>query len=113
VLIASSTSSASSAPSIPECPGASPTFFVPGDTAVVDFNQGGALRIITDPFSSRIVTIAQLYDNNRVNLLEGPVCANGSYYWKIYYGDTNAYGWIAEAQDGRPYLCPLSNPECR
>jgi Mg-chelatase subunit ChlD len=98
--------------SVPSCPGAPMTRFRAGDIAVVDFNDPEALRIIDDPLASMFTTLAQLYDNNRVELLEGPICSAGKYYWRVYYNRLDVFGWIAEG-DSRPYLCRISDPECR
>lgn len=101
-----------SIPDAPSCPGALSTLFRVGDTAIVDFNNNGALRIITDPFATRLSTIAQLYDNAQIELVDGPVCSNGVYYWQIFYASINTYGWVAEASGSDRYLCTTSNPEC-
>ncbi|MEM9954970.1 MAG: hypothetical protein AAF846_25405 [Chloroflexota bacterium] len=88
------------------------TLFREGDTAIVDFNGNGALRILRNYNSSTIQTIAQLYDNNSIQLLDGPICYGSVWYWQIYYRPMNAYGWIAEGRNGDRFLCPTSNREC-
>jgi SH3-like domain-containing protein len=92
------------------CTGTSPSLFSSGDQAIVRFN---GLRILNDYRGDAGNTIAQLYNNNRVNLLEGPVCHNRANYWRIYYQSLNAYGWIAESYQNERYLCPTRNPNCR
>lgn len=86
--------------------------FSAGDIAIVDFNRDGALRILRDYRGGANDTIAQLYDNNQTELLRGPECYDGVWYWQVYYSRLNAYGWIAETRGGDRYLCPVSNPEC-
>lgn len=95
------------------CPGAQPTLFKVGDIAVVDFNQMGALRVLADPNGPITSTRTQAYDNQRLEIITGPVCANGSYYWyvrNLSLGD--ALGWVAEGRGDERWLCPESNPEC-
>ncbi|MAS33629.1 MAG: hypothetical protein CL610_06470 [Anaerolineaceae bacterium] len=97
------------------CAGGMASLFVPGNIAIVDFNASGALRILTNYNRNApggMQTIAQFYDNDRVDLLEGPVCFDSVNYWKIYYGPLNTYGWIAEGRNNDRFLCPESNPEC-
>jgi hypothetical protein len=94
------------------CPGTGPTLFVSGNQAVVDFSGESALRILRDYRGGASDTIAQLYDGNIVELLNGPECFRGVWYWQIYYQRMNAYGWIAEIGGSERYLCPFNDPEC-
>jgi hypothetical protein len=101
------------------CAGAPETRFVIGDTVVVDFNQNGALRILArvdapDPY---VETRAQAYDDQRLQILAGPVCGtwNGRniWYWFVQReGFGNFQGWAAEASQDDRWMCPLDNPEC-
>lgn len=102
------------APALPNCPNAPDTFFVVGDTAVVDFNGSGALRILSD-VGPAIDVLAQAYDNQVLRLLDGPVCGQwreqNTWYW--YVDDLDGtLGWVAEGPAGDRWLCPMSNPEC-
>jgi hypothetical protein len=96
------------------CPNAPPSLFQAGDSAIVDFNSPGALRMITEAAGNADQTIAQLYDNQQIELLEGPVCAQvGSsqiFYWYARRGQYQ--GWVAEASPTIRWLCPVDNPEC-
>jgi hypothetical protein len=93
-----------------DCPGAPPTQFTVGETVQVDFNSVGALKIRTDPFTER--SIMQVYDNARLQLMEGPVCGIDRWVWKVYYAPQDVTGWASEGIVGDPWMCPLSNPEC-
>ena len=105
--------SATPAASAIPCDGAPPTLFQPGDIAVVDFNGLGALRVFADPNGSIVSTRTQAYDNQSLEIVTGPVCANHMYYWYIRnLSGNNAVGWVAEAQGDQRYLCPEDDPEC-
>ncbi|HUN05338.1 MAG TPA: hypothetical protein PLQ56_01995 [Aggregatilineales bacterium] len=104
--------SAEAAP-VEECAGAPTTLFNVGSIAVVDFNDIGALRVLADPSGSVQTTRTQAYDNHRLEILAGPVCANETYYWYVRnLTQGGALGWVAEASGGDRWLCPESNPEC-
>ncbi len=87
------------------------TLFVVGDTAVVDFNSQGALRLLQDYAADRMVTVALAYDNTRLQLLEGPVCYAEQWYWRSRHPG-GLVGWAAESSREFRWLCPLSDPEC-
>jgi Tfp pilus assembly protein PilO len=100
-------------PTSVECPGAPATLFTPGDTAIVDFNELGALRVFSDPNGNVLSTRTQAYDNHVLEIVAGPVCVNNSYYWYVRnLSQDNALGWVAEAQGSERWLCPENNPEC-
>lgn len=105
--------SATPAASAIPCDGAPPTLFEAGDIAIVHFNDLGALRVLADPNGSVAGTRTQAYDNQSLEIIAGPVCANHMYYWYIRnLSSNNAVGWVAEAQGDQRYLCPEDNPEC-
>jgi len=95
------------------CPDAPPTLFHIGDTAVVDFNVAGALRILARA-NGAIDTLTQAYDNDVLQILSGPVCGKWQeanvWYW--YVDLKGVEGWAAEAAPGDRWLCTTSNPEC-
>lgn len=95
---------------VAECPDAPPTQFSVGDTVQVDFNSIGALQIRIAPMSDKI--IRQVYDNEHLNLIEGPVCGIDRWVWKVYYAPADVTGWASEGVQGDPWMCPLENPEC-
>lgn len=105
--------SATPVASVIPCEGAQPTLFQPGDIAIVDFNGLGALRVLADPNGSVVSTRTQAYDNQALEIIAGPVCANHTYYWYIRnLSANNALGWVAEGQGDQRWLCPEDDPEC-
>jgi predicted secreted protein len=97
-----------------ECPGAPPTTFKPGDTVVVDFNELGALRLLTWITGGATDTLLQAYDNERLLLLTGPVCGQwlGADTWYWYVESNRVRGWAAEGTATDRWLCPANLPEC-
>lgn len=98
--------------STPVCPGAGRTLFEAGDRAVVDFNDGGALRALRDYRGGAEDTLAQFYDGNVLTLNEGPECYDGVWYWQIYYRPLQQDAWVAENNRSDRYLCPIRDPDC-
>lgn len=94
----------------PECPNAPPTAFEIGETIQVDFNSVGALQIREAPYSETI--IRQVYDNAQLSLLDGPLCDNDRWVWKVYHAPSDVTGWASEGIFGDAWMCPLENPEC-
>jgi hypothetical protein len=95
------------------CPGAPPTLFRQGDLAVVHFVGLGALRVLSDPNAPATSTRTQAYDNQVLDIIAGPVCANQMYYWYIRNTSAgNALGWVSEGQGTERWLCPQADPEC-
>ncbi len=101
------------APTLVNCPGAPPSQFHEGDIAIVHFEGLGALRLLSDPNGSVMGTRTQAYNNDRLEIVTGPVCGNGALYW--YVRNTtrdDALGWAAEAKGSDRWMCPVSNPTC-
>lgn len=101
------------APTRVDCPGAPASIFNEGDIAIVHFNELGALRLLSDPNATVLSTRTQAYDNDRLEIIAGPVCGSGKLYW--YVRNTtrgNALGWAAEAEGSDRYMCPEANQEC-
>lgn len=97
-----------------ECPGVPPTRFVTGDTAVVDFNGIGALRLMTWVTGGALDTVAQAYDNQPLKILAGPVCGQWgglpTLYW--YVEMDRVHGWAAEGTTEERWMCTTAEPEC-
>jgi hypothetical protein len=96
-----------------DCPGAPASEFKEGDIAIVHFNGLGALRLLSDPNATVLSTRTQAYDNDRLEIIAGPVCGTEKIYW--YVRNTtrgNALGWAAEGEESERYMCPEANPEC-
>jgi hypothetical protein len=111
-------------PQTDECPGVPPPHFKVGETAVVDFNQpdgGVRIRSIPGPSGARL---AMAYDNNRLKILDGPVCAarpegDKVWWWRVYFKARtrdskliDVWGWVPEGVANDRWLCPLSQAEC-
>lgn len=79
-----------------------------GQTVVVA-EDGLRLRRNYDE-SGAINAVAQVYIGTQLTLIDGPVCYNRNWYWKVRYQDL--VGWMREAEGGDPYICPLENQNC-
>lgn len=105
------------APVDPSSCGSAPLpMFAASDVAIVDFNDGGALNMLSAARtgSQTIEVETVLYDNAHVTLINGPVCGTweGQDVWYWYVDYQGLTGWIGEATVEDRYLCPESNPEC-
>lgn len=103
------------AAALPDCPGAPATTFQAGDTVVVDFNNIGALRVMTRPEGGLDTTIVQAYDDDQLLLLDGPICdpiGQDRWMWFVRHLTKNVEGWVSEGIVNDPWLCPLLEPEC-
>lgn len=99
------------------CPGAPATYIQLGETVVVDFNDANsALRILTNSDGGAGDAIVQAYDNQRLEVVDGPECGTwlGApvWYWYVRHVSSGKYGWAMEGRRGDRWLCNLSNPEC-
>jgi HAMP domain-containing protein len=115
VIPQSIVSGTTSAPVMPiSCEGAPTPRFSVGELVVVDFNGEGALRVMYRVNGSAMDTPVQVYDNEFLHLLAGPVCGswNGTNIWYWYVNVNNVQGWVGEGTQDDPWLCALSNPEC-
>lgn len=96
------------------CNDAPPPMFTPGDAAVVDFNADGALRLLSRLDGGAVYTLTQVYDNDVLMILDGPICGTWQgtsiWYWQVAFEDV--VGWAAEATATDRWLCPMNNPEC-
>jgi hypothetical protein len=107
---------ATPAPIVPQVEGenAPPIRFEVGDWAIVDFNGQGALRVMDRVDGGASYSRAQIYDNQPLRILAGPVCGDYSganiWYWYIEYGQIR--GWVGEGPPDDPWLCTLDEPEC-
>lgn len=97
-----------------ECPGAMDSIFSVGDTAVVDFGNRSALRVLTRIGGGAGQTIAQAYNDDEMVLLDGPECGdwNNDKAWYWYVNFQGYKGWVAESSPTSRWLCPESDPEC-
>jgi Tol biopolymer transport system component len=81
-----------------------------GYTAYVTWGDR-ANRVRSEPTKSADNVIAELYSGNIVNVIAGPVCADGYMYWKVENETIpGGSGWTAEGDGNRkhwldPYNC--------
>lgn len=98
------------------CEGATPTIFQVGDIITVDFNELGALRIMTWIGDNGASTITQAYDGDQLALLAGPVCGAWEgqpiWYWYVETERQGTRGWAGEAPVNGRWMCPIAIPEC-
>ncbi|MBC7814203.1 MAG: hypothetical protein H7175_23820, partial [Burkholderiales bacterium] len=111
-LIPSQSTSSNNQPST--CSGAPDPLFSVGDTVVMDFSFGGAMRILTHPDGGVRDAVGQAYDGHQLLLLEGPVCSesNRGWVWFVEHLPSGLTGWVLEAVSGDRYMCPLSDANC-
>jgi hypothetical protein len=98
------------------CPGAPPTWFQPGDIAIVDFNRVSSLNILLRPRvdSVEVPVLDRAYDNDQLQILAGPVCGTwrGLNVWYWYVDYRGIKGWAGEGTGISRWLCPVDMPEC-
>ena len=73
----------------------------PGDTAAVTYTPPVANRFRKDPGFSGTV-IGMLEPGSVFRVMDGPVCADGLYWYRVNYNGIN--GWTAESDDGQYWL---------
>ncbi len=84
---------------------AAPGALAPGADALINTTEGDRLRLRAGPGLSFAV-IAELADDTRVLILEGPQSANGFVWWRIRLADGTS-GWVVESADGIRTLVPV------
>jgi hypothetical protein len=90
----------------PICSGTLPTRLVEGEKAFVmeEFDLSNFIRE-TPKIGSHI--ISRIQPGGKMLVLEGPVCADGSNWWKVQAETTNVIGWTRENDAGRYFLAPI------
>ncbi len=101
-------------PTVAICEGAPPIRLTAGITAIVDFNNPGALRVMSWITEGAADTLVQAYDNDQVQILAGPECGQwqGQPVWYWYVDFQGIRGWAAEGTFAERWLCPTESPEC-
>ncbi|HML23627.1 MAG TPA: SH3 domain-containing protein [Aggregatilinea sp.] len=98
------------------CGGKSIRFSI-GEEVIVS-TKGNALRILTDPTGGALETRAQAVSQDRLQILDGPICEYSTrydqdiLYWYIYSYADKVQGWVADGIQIETWLCPLSNSRC-
>jgi len=87
-----------------DCPGTLRPRVVNGGAGRVTFTDGKPLNVRSEPgYSATVLT--KIPEGTEVWLMDGPVCADSSVWWKIYAKD-DIEGWVSEGKDGVYYLEP-------
>lgn len=99
-----------------ECPEAPNTLLAVGDIAVVDFNEGGSLKLTRSPegLGGTSDTLLEVFDNSRLEVLSGPICGTRGdrVRWYVRDNESGIEGWASEGLVNDRWMCPSSNPEC-
>lgn len=82
-------------------------------TARVTFTNGTSLNVRANPAGD---LLTQLSEGTTVNVVEGPICANGYHWWRLTFDSQGSIsgGWAAEGDADDYYLEPfvaLGQPE--
>jgi LysM repeat protein len=59
---------------------------------------------------SNSAVIGEILGGNLINVLAGPTCADGYYWWQVNYNGT--IGWTAEGQGSTYWLEPVTTTSC-
>ena len=89
------------------CGDAPPTRLVVGQGGRVSFTDGQPLNV-RDAAGLNGARVAQLPEGTAFLVLEGPVCADNIYWWRIQAGLTA--GWVAEGLPGQYFVEPVAAP---
>jgi len=108
-------------PTYGSCPGAEPQQVRVGDKAVVCTKQD-RLILRSAPPPNNTVEIFRMYPRTKLQIIDGPICANESTWWKVrveigswvfsdekFLTTTEYEGWVREGSDDEDtyYICPL------
>ena len=96
-------------PSWSACSGAAPSYLLKGEQAMVAPYPPDANRLRTGPSkgSERTGTIQP---GEKVRVLDGPECGEGTTWWLVESLSSGAQGWTAESGGAQHYLIPVSVP---
>ncbi len=87
------------------CEGAPPPRLIPGERGAVSFTDGQPLNVRAAA-SLGAARIGQLPEGTLFDVVEGPACADGLYWWQIKTSDIA--GVIAEGADGVYFVEPIA-----
>jgi len=89
-----------------ECGNAPPPRLIVGGQGMVTFTDGRPLNLRGAAGLSGAV-IAQLPEGAVFTVQEGPVCADGIFWWAVSSGALS--GWIAEGMEGEYFVAPSAS----
>jgi Mg-chelatase subunit ChlD len=105
LLNASSLPSSPSSPQIPLCPGSLPTRIQVGMTIQVTTSGNVPKLGIRPKPTLDIQKQFELISGEKMSVLDGPVCANESYFW--YINSAKGKGWVREGNTEFYFVDPL------
>jgi hypothetical protein len=87
-----------------------PSYLINNMSAYIAPNVLG-VRVRTSPGIDQTL-VTSFSPNDRVQILEGPVCANGYVWWLIQRDIDQTQGWAAEGGDQIYWILPCTPEEC-
>jgi hypothetical protein len=88
------------------CPGSPVTQLKAGISAYVSFYPPYANRVRAEPTWTTGAIIGFIQPGEVVDVLDGPVCANGVVWWQIQSREQNLTGWTVEGDVNNYWLIP-------
>ncbi|MBM3152874.1 MAG: SH3 domain-containing protein [Chloroflexi bacterium] len=87
------------------CHGPLPSRLVAGDVATVSFDPPLRNNVRSHPGQSYTL-LGKLEPGEEVEILDGPVCAGGMYWWRVTSLDDYLTGWTPEGDSENYWLIP-------
>lgn len=87
------------------CNGSKTTALAVGKRAVVNYDPPTANTVRNDP-STSADAIGRIHPGEVVQILDGPVCADGYLWWQVRSTAQNLTGWTAEGNNREHWLAP-------
>jgi hypothetical protein len=75
-------------------------------SAYVSFYPPYANRVRAEPTWTTGAIIGFIYPGEVVDILDGPVCANGVVWWQVQSREQNLTGWTVEGDVNNYWLIP-------
>ena len=88
------------------CPGARLSQLSVGMQAYISYDPPEANRVRSDPNTNARI-LGWIYPGEKVEILDGPACANNWVWWKIRSLETGLTGWTSEGDQSAYWLLPL------
>jgi hypothetical protein len=88
------------------CPGSPTTRLEIGISAYVSLYPPYANRVRAEPSWSTGAILGLIQPGEVVDVLDGPVCANGVVWWKVQSREQNLTGWTVEGDINNYWIIP-------
>jgi hypothetical protein len=88
------------------CAGTYPSRLHVGDQAHISYDPPLPNRVRAQPTTGSDI-IGYLEVGERMQILDGPVCAEGWIWWRVRSLDTGLVGWTAEGDNENYWLVPM------